>query len=277
MNLREEEEEEDDVGIVVDIYKESASNTNNGVVTSQSVFTTVFSADLDKVVQDLRSGNIDAISAADQIESLQSRLDEKLIGRRPIPSTLSSHKNVYLGVVALAVLGSAPSAMTVSDANIMNMAPPVESTDRILVSKRRLISVLDGLGLLTQDTSPRLQDIIHLLWQEARLDDELKLDIEHPNGTDIECSINTSGRDDQIELGLLKLALFGVAFNQPSKFCLPCGSSGSSKAQYDKKSWVTTSKLRRTSGELVRHDAENCLLCRDVLRSCPYSKSAAAS
>lgn len=275
-NLIPEREEEEDV-VVVDGYKESASNTTNGVETPQSVFTTVFSADLDKVVQDLRSGNIDAVSAADQIESLQSRLDEKLIGRRPIPSTLPSHKNVYLGVVALAVLGSAPSAVTVSDANIMNMAPPVESTDRILVSKRRLISVLDGLGLLTQDMSPRLQDIIHLLWQEARLDDELKLDIKHPNGTDIECSINTTDRDDQIELGLLKLALFGVAFNQPSKFCLPCGSSGSSKPQYDEKSWVTTSKLRRTSGELVRHDADNCLLCRDVMRSCPYSKSVAAS
>ena len=66
-NLIPEREEEEDVGIVVNGYKESALNTTNGVETSRSFFTTVFSADLDKVIQDLRSGNIDAISAADQI------------------------------------------------------------------------------------------------------------------------------------------------------------------------------------------------------------------
>lgn len=108
---------------------------------TQSVFTTVYSADLDNIVNELRSGNIDATSAAEQIESLRSRLDDKLIGRRPIPRTLPSHKNVYLGVVALAVLGSAPSAVTVSDANIMDMAPPIDCTDRMLVSRRRVSSV----------------------------------------------------------------------------------------------------------------------------------------
>jgi hypothetical protein len=103
-----------------------------------SVFTTVYSAHLEKVVRDLRSGKLDALAAADQIESLSSKLDEKLIGRRPIPGTLPSHKNVYLGVVALAVLGSAPSAVTVSDADIMNLAIPVGSTDQILISKNRV-------------------------------------------------------------------------------------------------------------------------------------------
>jgi len=242
------------------------NDANEGEKQLQSIFTTVYSADLDRVVRDLRSGNITASLAADRIESLQSRLDDKVIGRRPIPSTLPSHKNVYVGVVAMAVLGSAPSAVTVWDANIMGMAPPVDSTDRIVISKRRLIAVLDGLGLLAHDTSPRLLDIIHLLWQEARLDSDLNLDIEHPNSRDVECSLKI---EDQIELGLLKLALFGVAFNQPSKFCLPCGVSR--KPKYVEQSWVTTSKLRRTSGELVRHDPETCLLCRDVLRKCPYS------
>ena len=88
------------------------------------------------------SSKRDATSAAEQIESLRSRLDDKLIGRRPIPRTLPSHKNVYLGVVALAVLGSAPSAVTVSDANIMDMAPPIDCTDRMLVSRRRVSSVV---------------------------------------------------------------------------------------------------------------------------------------
>jgi len=103
-----------------------------------SVFTTVYSDHLSNVVKELRSGKLDAMSAADQIESLTSALDEKLIGRRPIPGTLPSHKNVYLGVVALAILGSAPSAVTVSDGTIMNLAIPVDSTDRLVISKTRV-------------------------------------------------------------------------------------------------------------------------------------------
>ena len=134
----------------------------------------------------------------------------------------------------------------------------------------QLIAALGGLGLLSNDASPRIEDVIHLLWKEARLDNDLKFDIEHPNGRDIECSIK---HEDEIELGLLKLALFGVALNQgPAKFCLPCIGSSKSKPKYDESSWVKKSKLRRTNGELVRHDAENCLACRDVLLSCPYSK-----
>ena len=103
-----------------------------------TVFTTVYTADLQSVANDLRSGKLNASSAADQLESLHSKLDEKLIGRRPIPSTLPSHKSVYLGVVAMAMLGSAPSAMTVSDAIIMNLASPVDSSDNILISKSRV-------------------------------------------------------------------------------------------------------------------------------------------
>ncbi|KAL9182664.1 LOW QUALITY PROTEIN: hypothetical protein ACHAXT_013316 [Thalassiosira profunda] len=198
----------------------------------RSVFTTVYSADLASIVEDLRSGKIDP-----------------------------AHKNVYLGVVALAVLGAAPSAVTSSDANIMDMAPPVDSTDRILISKKRLISILDGMGLLAEDK------VAHATRYYG-----VKLDIEHPDGTDVECSVHDGGRDDEIELGLLKLALFGVAFGQQSKICLPCGDSR--KPQYDEDSWVTTSKLRRTNGELVRHDVGTCLLCRDVMTPCPHAKGA---
>jgi hypothetical protein len=117
-----------------------------------SVFTTVYSDHLSNVVKELRSGKLDAMSAADQIESLTSALDEKLIGRRPIPGTLPSHKNVYHGVVALAILGSAPSAVTVSDGTIMNLAIPVDSTDRLLISKTRVrarfVAISVGILLL---------------------------------------------------------------------------------------------------------------------------------
>ena len=123
----------------------------------------------------------------------------------------------------------------------------------------QLIAALQGLGLLSSkdNSSPRVEDIVHLLWREAQLDyDELKLEIEHPNGRDIECSIKY---EDDIELGLLKLALFGVAFNQPTtKRCVPCFYEG---PRYDETSWVK-GKLRRTNAELVRHDAKSCFACQ---------------
>lgn len=125
-------------------------------------------------------------------------------------------------------------------------------------STSQLIAALGGLGILSSKdySSPQLEDIIHLLWREAQLDyNELKLEIEHPNGRDVECSISI---EDDIELGLLKLALFGVAFNQPTtKMCLPCFDAG---PKYDETSWVKC-KLRRTNGELLRHDAKNCFAC----------------
>ena len=85
---------------------------------SSSPFQTVFAQDLDAVVLELREGVLSGEAAADRIEQLQARVDEKLIGRRPIPNHLPSHRNVYLGVVALAILGSPPSGVTVSDGEI---------------------------------------------------------------------------------------------------------------------------------------------------------------
>lgn len=103
------------------------------------------------------------------------------------------------------------------------------------------------------DEPIRIQDIINLLWKEARLDDETRLQTGKLNNTD---------EIDLMELGLLKLALFGVSLYQPSaKFCLPCRNP---KPVYDETSWTTRSKMKRTSGELVRHEANKCPLCQDV-------------
>lgn len=105
---------------------------------SSSPFRTVYAQDLDMIVEDLRSGTLTTSSAADRIELIQSRTDEKLIGRRPIPNHLPSHNKVYLGIIALAVLGSPPSGVTVSDALVMDLAAPIDSTDYILISKNRV-------------------------------------------------------------------------------------------------------------------------------------------
>lgn len=111
---------------------------NGTRMTICSPYTTIYTEDLETIVEDLRSGSITQSQAADRIELLPTRLDEKVIGRRPIPNHLPSHQKVYMGVVALAVLGSAPTAVTVSDATVMNTAAPADSVDLILISKSRV-------------------------------------------------------------------------------------------------------------------------------------------
>eukprot|EP00804_Cyclotella_cryptica_P016397 CCRYP_004655-RA/>CCRYP_004655-RA protein AED:0.00 eAED:0.00 QI:164/1/1/1/1/1/2/488/859 len=110
-----------------------------------SPFKTLYAEDLDTLVEDLRSGSMTAATAADRLELLQRRVDEKLIGRRPIPNHLPSHKNVYLGILALVVLGSPPSAVTISDALIMDMVAPVDSNDLLLISKKRVSTFWTGI------------------------------------------------------------------------------------------------------------------------------------
>ena len=220
-----------------------------------SIFTTVYSDDLNTIVQELRCGKIDPVSAADKLDALENRLDENLISRRPIPNTLPSHKNVYLGILAMVVLGSAPAAMTLSDANIMNMPAPIESTDEILISKSRIVSALSDFGLLMGGGSVHLKDIINLLWREARLENE--------SNESWKDDMESSTENEFIELGLLKLTLFGVVFNQPSwlsKYCVPCTQP---EPTYDENSWVTTSKMKRTNGELQKSDPKISVLCHD--------------
>jgi hypothetical protein len=135
--------ENNDVSILSSTEKkkrqqQQQQSSHNYPILPSSVFTTVYTTDLQTIVLDLRNGKIDAATAANELELLHTKLDDKLIGRRSIPGTLPSSKNVYLGIVAITMLGSAPSAMTVSDATIMNLVQPMDSTDRVLISKSRV-------------------------------------------------------------------------------------------------------------------------------------------
>lgn len=124
-----------------------------------------------------------------------------------------------------------------------------------------MILALDCLGLISSHDPIRIQDMIHLLWKEARLDNELTLEVD---------KVNSQEDTDLIELGLLKLALFGVSLNQPTglkKYCIPCLNP---KPMYSETSWTTKGNMKRTSGELVRHDVEKCPLCQN-LEHCSHS------
>lgn len=227
---------------------------------NKSIFTTVYTEDLESIVQGLRNGRLIPSVAAKKLARLSKKLDEPVVHRRPIPNTLPSEKKMYMGVLGLAVLGSSPCGLCASDSKTMNLPSPVVNTDHLLISKRKLISSLYRLGLLPSDPKSNGIDevvlIINLLWDESRS----QKDDNTSESADFEVGGNEE--DDLIELGELKLILYAVAYKQPSwfkRYCMPCGSTPAT---------VLTSKMKRSGGELVKHDVSQCQLCSSVL-GCP--------
>ena len=159
--------------------------------------------------------------------------------------------------------------MTLSDSHVMNLPAPMDAkSDRIRISKKRLIAVLSGLGLLTAaNDGSHVVKIIELLWNEASEYDgtsEESVDIVE-NGTDT----------DEVELGVLKWTLYGAEANQPSwfsKFCMPCGEKQEVVEETRVHPVQSLANVRRTGGELVRHDVSTCPLCRDAT-GCPLAEA----
>eukprot|EP00551_Chaetoceros_affinis_P010751 CAMPEP_0203675126 /NCGR_PEP_ID=MMETSP0090-20130426/18926_1 /ASSEMBLY_ACC=CAM_ASM_001088 /TAXON_ID=426623 /ORGANISM="Chaetoceros affinis, Strain CCMP159" /LENGTH=806 /DNA_ID=CAMNT_0050541201 /DNA_START=214 /DNA_END=2634 /DNA_ORIENTATION=- len=242
---------------------------------NRSVFTTIYSQDLENIINDLKTGKIESTSAAYKLSKLSEKLEEPTVQRRPVPNTFPSEKKMYLGLVALAVLGSRPSAMTKRDSEEMNMANPVTNTDFLLISKSRLISTLFRLGLFLNCSHPSelrnndLVQMIDLLWEEAREGfEELRLDTNTEN-SDLEVQ-NNDVDNDLLELGALKLILYAVPYNTPSwfsKFCMPCGttSTASSRAKLSHEKAKNMKVKKRSGGELVKHDIARCPMCSYVL------------
>ena len=71
---------------------------------AKTVFTTVYTSDLDALINDLASGNLAPEDAANELEGLKARLKEPVIRRRPIPGTLPSERVVFKGLVGFALL-----------------------------------------------------------------------------------------------------------------------------------------------------------------------------
>jgi glyoxylase-like metal-dependent hydrolase (beta-lactamase superfamily II) len=238
---------------------------------ARPIFTTVFSADLEAIINDLGSDKISTQVAAKRLQAIKSNLQDEVIHRRPIPGTIPNDKSIYQGILALAILGSGPCAMTLSDSHAMNLPPPMDNkSDRIRISKTRLLSVLNGLGLLTAayDGSHVVQ-MIELLWQDAsEYGDRFH---ETMNGHwAADAAENGMGPSDvdEIELGVLKWTLYGAEANQPSwftKVCMPCGSKPVPTRPMHP---AQVLNLKRRGGELIRHDVVQCLLCRDAA-GCP--------
>jgi len=279
--------------------------TNTHQEVNQQVFTTVYSRDLENIVAGLKDGRMGARKAARKLGELGKKMEQPTLLKRPIPGTLPSEKNMYLGVVALGVLGSPPAGMCRQDAERMRLPLPVENSDHLVVSKRRLVEVLRRLDLLPDrgrddrypqsggkggggggsgsgsrsEGGPRLEndfvEMINLLWAEAKMDiaDFKKKIKRRPTSNNIsrDDAVDPEDRkdheDDYLELGPLKQTLYSIPYNQPSwfsKFCMPC-SSPPTASHTDPR---TNKKLKRSGGELVRHDTIKCPMCWNAI-GCP--------
>ena len=71
---------------------------------AKTVFTTVYTSDLDALIHDLSSGKLAPEEAATALTSLKARLKEPVIRRRPIPGTLPSERVVFKGLIGFALL-----------------------------------------------------------------------------------------------------------------------------------------------------------------------------
>ena len=256
----------------------SKSNTRQWNLDAQDlnapVFTTVYASDLDKVIEDLDSGIIAPHIAAERLRQLKNLLDVPAIGRRPIPSTLPSDRVIYKGLLGLALLGSSPSALTFSDSQEMKLPEPIgNSSDLIVVSKKRLIAVLYWLGLLTEENEgKRTVEMIERLWSAAKEheailnppDTESTQSAARYDSVDVESS--SAEESDCVDLGALKWILYGLPSTRTSSrlpsFCMPCSAPKSSPA--DQEHPIETCNMKQEHGELVRHDIFSCPICKSA-------------
>ncbi len=248
---------------------ENTWNVNHADL-NRPIFTTVYTNDLENIVQALKAGKMSSTKAAIKLSKLSEKIDNPIVHRRPIPNTLPSERKMYHGIVALAILGSPPAAMSRYDSNMMNLPAPVNKSDDILISKKLLISTLFRLGLMPDnDSEVGANDfvrMINLLWEDARRDcgHDLKLDVdEEENGDHIR--LGGSDEHDLIELGYLKLTLFGLAPHKPSLLSKLLPFKSTPKGQ-------SISKIRRSGGDLVKHDTGGCPVCANAL-GCPKDDS----
>lgn len=252
---------------------------------NRKVFTTVYADDLDKIIDGLSSGSIDVRSAALRLEELKSAMDKPVIGRRPLPGTLPSSKNVYRGLLAFALLGSSPTAATLSDSVNMKMSSPIDSSsDRIRISKKRLIAVLHWLGLCDGDDGLLMVRIIHQLWKETQeytvrvgitvRDEQKTLDTSDETKNDSHSATDLESMpdaDDEVELGALKWIVYGIPERPKASwfsYCMPCSSKSKADDMPSKDHPAGRLGMKRHGGELVRHDVLTCPLCRNAT-GCP--------
>jgi glyoxylase-like metal-dependent hydrolase (beta-lactamase superfamily II) len=265
----------------------------NSVDLNRTVFTTVYTSDLETIIEELSAGQIDAGSAVAKLNELKVALQKPVVSRRPIPGTLPTSRAVYRGLLGFTLLASAPTALTRSDSQSMKLPEPIvntSSSDHICISKRRLITVLFCLGLLDADDGKFIVAIIQQLWKEVKevttndwkpqhsnknstkvseSDGEavLEQNKEEIENTSTDAESVSEAANDECELGALKWVIYGIPAQQRpkswlNKYCMPCAKKDEDDGPTNK--IHTSTHMKRHGGELVRHDVFTCPLCRDA-------------
>ncbi len=245
---------------------------------NDSVFTTVYTADLEALIEDLSTGKIKKKKALDQLKVITRKMESPVVNKRAIPGFLPSDKNIYRGICGLAILGSKPSALTVSDSRKMKMPSPMDyNSDKIRVSMKRLILLLTRLGFTETDEGEDISVIIKKLWTEAN---EYYRKPKESGKTYNSVDVEFGPFRDEVEIGILKWLMYGVSANQPSwfskAFCMPC-SPGTFKSAIEETEHPA-SAMTKKAGDLVSHDIIECFLCRNATGRVQFeSRSSGAS
>lgn len=240
-------------------------------------FATMYQTDLDSIIEELDAGRINGRRAAQRLREARALLNYSTIARRPVPDTLPSDRMIVKGLFGFVLLGSSPTALTLSDSKAMKLpAPVVSSSDRIRISKSRLLTVLHWLGLLSDENDGRrLEAMMDQLWKETREYSE-QLSSFDPSGTekklynavDVEAEVNV---EDEVSLGALRWVVYGIPQRPPgwaAKFCMPC--TNPQPVGPEQSHPITKCGLRQHNGELVRHDIYTCPLCVSAA-GCPVA------
>jgi len=288
---------------------------------NHNVFTTFYSADLDALIQGLQSSSVTANQAAMHLKLMSDKMKMSLTPRSYSVTDvydenddnsedaskrhLFSHDTKLMkdAISALVVLGSPPTALTVSDSKQMGLPQPymgkLTANDHLLISRSRLLKVLEAMSLL-QD--PSLRQIIDAFFDDAFETKGLNQTkaIEPSSATEsvrimneapkvYEACIEASGekcvQDDAIELGYLKFTLFGQLLSSGNSswwsfLCKPCNNSKANSDEADENQ--ITRKGNEAVGKgpcklkitpLVYHDMSRCFMCKDSL-ACPLGWSA---
>ena len=230
-------------------------------------FTTVYSEDFNALICDLENGRTSPEVAAIRLKEMKEHLSSPLVTRRPIPDSIPTQKHVYRALTAFAVLGSQPSAMTVSDSRAMKLpAPILNDSDQILLSKRRLVKVLQWLGIIKQNVEGvQLKCMIDILWKEAiNYETSAREDSTYLK-TAYRETYSTIDFADVIHLGSLKWLIYGVPSTDrpplPFEFCMPCVKAPPYPAKAHP---ASNSGFPIGTGELIRHNVYSCKLCKTL-------------
>jgi len=253
------------------------------------VFATLYATQLDDLLADLDAMRVSPASAAQRLRAMKRNLEKPPIARRPVPDTLPSDRSMYKSLLGFVLLGSSPSALTLSDSEAMKLPKPTTvSSDAALISKTRLLKVLRWLGFLNGGDGPTIETMLDQLWKETReySDDlasfqatgeqstgpsnEPRVTTTHDDMVDVEVEIR-NGSGDEVTIGALRWIIFGIPQKPPSwlaKYCLPCCTTNEPTREQTHP--VELSRMKQHAGELVRHDVFTCPLCRSAA-GCPVA------